>query len=201
MITLQDARHLLSQSGREAVILLRGDAAVREVAMDLAVTALVSEQKIFWIEAANVFDLYAVTEAAKRWGIDPHPLLNRLFISRTFTVHQLETLCAERLGPDLARHPGALAVLSDPLALFRDEDVPEAEARRVLKRVATAVARLRRGGLRLLVTVPDHPSRRTGLLDLLRPAVTRTFILRRAPEGPALLEEIPDQNRCRRNGG
>jgi hypothetical protein len=193
MLTLHDARQLLSQSGREAVILLRGDAAVRDVAMDLAVTALLSEQPIFWIEAANVFDLYALTEAAKRWGIDPHPLLGRLLISRTSTVYQLETLCAKRLGPDLSRRPGALAVLSDPLALFRDEDVPEAEARRVLTRVASDIARLRRRGLRLLVTAPDSPGR-PGLLGLLRPAATRAFALRRAAEGPALLEETPQRN-------
>lgn len=204
MLTLQAARHLLSQSTRNGVILLRGDRAVREIALELATTALVADHRILWMEAANIFDLYALTEAAKRWGIDPHPLLRRLRIARVFTVHQMETLCAERLGADLSRFPGALAVLSDPLALCRDEEVPEAEARRVLRRVAGAVEALRRQGHRLLITSPDPPASlrgRAGLAPLLHSMATRTFSLRRTPEGPALREDILKRYRLPAVGG
>jgi hypothetical protein len=193
MLTLQDARHLLSQSTRNAVILLRGDRTVREIALELATTALVADQRILWMEAANIFDLYALTETAKRWGIDPHPLLRRLRIARVFTIHQMETLCTERLGPDLSRSPGALAILSDPLALCWDEEVPESEARRVLRRVAGAVEALRRKGHRLLITSPDppdHVANRAGLISLLHSVATRTFAIRRTPEGASLQEEV-----------
>ncbi len=198
MLTLRHVRHLLSPSTRNAVIMLCGDAAVRNIAMDLATTVLMTGQRILWVEAANIFDLYALTETAKRWGVDPHPLLRRLHISRTFTIHQMETLCTEQLGLNLTRHPGALAILSDPLALCWDEDVSQAEARRVLRRIAMSIERLRQQGDRLLITSPDPPAacrHRAGLLSLLRSVVTRTFTLHRTPEGLALREAIPVRNR------
>ena len=194
MLTLQNANRLLSQSTKKAVLLLCGDAAVREIAMEMAISTLITGRQILWIEAANIFDLYALTETAKRWGIDPHPLLRQLHISRTFTVHQMETLCVKHLKSDLTRYPGALGILSDPLALCWDEELPQAEARRVLRRVAAAIENLRRKGLRLLITYPDMPDHcryRAGLADLLYPVATHIFTLRPTNEGLVLRETPP----------
>ena len=75
MMTEQRAAQRLLSSNAAAV-LLRGDPAVRTLAMDLAAATIMAEGTVLWIEAANQFDLYAFAEAAKRWGDPPETLLS-----------------------------------------------------------------------------------------------------------------------------
>src|SRR5437899_2132369 len=96
MMTEQRAAQRLLSSNAAAV-LLRGDPAVRTLAMDLAAATIMAEGTVLWIEAANQFDLYAFAEAAKRWGDPPETLLKRLRIARAFTIYQLGALATD--GP------------------------------------------------------------------------------------------------------
>jgi hypothetical protein len=174
MLTIQEAAELLAQPSQ--VVLLYGEPDVRIAALRISVSALLAGETVFWVEGANRFDLYTLTEAAKKWGVDPHPLLRRIKIARAFTVHQLDTLVTRSLPRALRERPDAPAVISDPLALCWDDEVPYAEARRVVQRLAVAIRGLASGGFRLVVTCSDPPAHdrdRAGLLDLLRPAATR----------------------------
>src|SRR5213080_2662233 len=49
---------------KAAAILLRGDPAVRTLAMDLAAATILTGGTVLWVEAANRFDLYGFAEAA-----------------------------------------------------------------------------------------------------------------------------------------
>ncbi len=174
MLTIHEAAELIARPSQS--ILLRGDPDVRLAAMRIAVSALLSGETVFWVEGANRFDLYTLTEAAKKWGVDPHPLLRRIEIARAFTIYQIETIVNRTLPAALRRQPEAVAVISDPLALCWDDEVPYAEARRVVQRLAAAVRGLASSGFRLVVACPDPPAHnreRAGLLDLLRPAATK----------------------------
>lgn len=174
MLTIQEAAELLAQPSQ--VVLLYGEPDVRIAALRIAVSALLAGETVFWVEGANRFDLYTLTEAAKKWGVDPHPLLRRIKIARAFTVHQLDTLVTRSLPRALRERPDAPAVISDPLALCWDDEVPYAEARRIVQRLVVAVRGLASRGFRLVVTCSDPPAHnrdRARLLDLLRPAATR----------------------------
>src|SRR2546422_56977 len=157
MMTEQRAAQRLLSSNAAAV-LLRGDPAVRTLAMDLAAATIMAEGTVLWIEAANQFDLYAFAEAAKRWGDPPETLLKRLRIARAFTIYQLGALATDGLERALRQCPDAVTVVSEPLALAWDAEVPMAEARRVLRRLVAGLQRVRQQGHRLVLTAPPPPA-------------------------------------------
>src|SRR2546427_1654085 len=143
---------------KAAAILLRGDPDVRTLAMDLAAATILTGGTVLWVEAANRFDLYAFAEAAKRWGDPPEALLKRLRIARAFTIYQLGALATDGLERALRQCPDAVTVVSEPLALAWDAEVPVAEARRVLRRLVAGLQRVRQQGHRLVLTAPDPPA-------------------------------------------
>src|SRR2546428_7298019 len=127
-----------------------GDQDVRTLPMDQAASIIIAEGTILWMEAANQFDLYAFAEAAKRWGDPPETLLKRLRIARAFTIYQLGALATDGLERALRQYPDAVTVVSEPLALAWDAEVPMAEARRVLRRLVAGLQRVRQQGHRLV---------------------------------------------------
>jgi len=190
MLTVYRAVQELLPS-KAAAVLLRGDSAVRTLAMDLAAAALMTDGTVLWVEAANRFDLYAFAEAAKRWGDPPEALLKRLRIARAFTIYQLGALAADALEHALRQCPDAVTVVSEPLALAWDAEVPVAEVRRVLRRLVAGLQRVRQQGHRLVITVPDPPAafrQRGHLVDGLAPAATRIVTVR-AVEGGVVLQD------------
>ena len=176
---------------KAAAILLRGDPAVRTLAMDLAAATILTGGTVLWVEAANRFDLYAFAEAAKRWGDPPEALLKRLRIARAFTIYQLGALATDGLERALRQCPDAVTVVSEPLALAWDAEVPVAEARRVLRRLVAGLQRVRQQGHRLVLTAPDPPAafrHRVRLVDGLAQAATRIVTVRAVEGGVALHE-------------
>ena len=176
---------------KAAAILLRGDPAVRTLAMDLAAATILTEGTVLWVEAANRFDLYAFAEAAKRWGDPPEVLLKRLRVARAFTIYQLGALATDGLERALRQYPDAVAVVSEPLALAWDAEVPVAEARRVLRTLVAGLQRVRQQGHRLVLTAPDPPvafRHRVRLVDGLAAAATRIVTVRAVEGGVALHE-------------
>src|SRR2546428_5338052 len=135
-----------------------GDQDVRTLPMDQAASIIIAEGTILWMEAANQFDLYAFAEAAKRWGDPPETLLKRLRIARAFTIYQLGALATDGLERALRQYPDAVTVVSEPLALAWDAEVPLAEARRVLRTLAAGLQRVRQQGHRLPPPAPPSPA-------------------------------------------
>jgi hypothetical protein len=193
MLTVHRAVQQLLSS-KAAAVLLRGDPDVRALAMDLAAATILTEGTVFWIEAANRFDLYAFTEAAKRWGEPPEGFLKRLRIARAFTIYQLGALATDGLERALRQAPGAVTVVSEPLALAWDAEVPAAEAQRVLRRLVAGLQRVRQQGHRLVITAPDPPDafrHRIRLVDGLAPAATRSVTVRAVEGGVVLQDHSP----------
>ena len=193
MMTEQRAAQRLLSSNAAAV-LLRGAPDVRALAMDLAAATIMAEGTVLWIEAANRFDLYAFAEAAKRWGDPPETLLKRLRIARAFTIYQLGALATDGLERALRQYPDAVTVVSEPLALAWDAEVPLAEARRVLRTLAAGLQRVRQQGHRLVITAPDPPDafrHRIRLVDGLASAATRIVTVRAVEGGVVLQDHSP----------
>ncbi|MDD5435268.1 MAG: hypothetical protein PH343_07550 [Nitrospira sp.] len=138
---------------------LTGRYEVETIAMEIAASFLKRGEKVFWVDGGNSFNPYMLTEAAKRLNINPQPLLRRLFVARAFTVHQLMAMIIRHLGPALDKHPDALGVIYDPLALCSNPDVPKTEAKRAMKQIAVEVERIKAKGHRLIIAMPEakHP--------------------------------------------
>ncbi|HEY7676154.1 MAG TPA: hypothetical protein VIG69_03700 [Candidatus Methylomirabilis sp.] len=141
----------------DRVLLLVGPALVLDLGTALAGRAALGGHRVLYLDGANAFDPYIPARMAREAGLDPRPVLDRLFVSRAFTCHQLETLMVDRLDAAIrARRPG-LVVVSGWSHLFHDENVPFREALRLLEATAGSVRRLAARGTPFLATHEDGP--------------------------------------------
>ncbi len=88
---------------------------------------LTGDNGVFWIEGRHGFDAHALGKMARARGLDPKGVLSRVQLARPFSAFQIEALVTKKL-PALA--PSRPVILSDPLSLFYDEELPEKDARR-----------------------------------------------------------------------
>jgi hypothetical protein len=106
------------------------------VPLALALTAQIALQRPVWVvDGGNRFDALWVAEYIARGGEAPEPVLARIHVSRAFTCHQM----AERVVT-LPAEAAPLVVLH-LLDTFYDENVPLAEARRLLNALWPALRR------------------------------------------------------------
>ena len=135
------------------------------------------------LDGGNRFDGYFVARLACQWSLpqgprmDPHAILNRIWLSRAFTCFQM----AELIENTPARSEPLLVL--DLLATFYDESVPLRDSERLL---ATTIAHLKRLACVGPVIVGAREPRslvkeRWTLLDRLQIAADRAWLLR-APQ-------------------
>jgi hypothetical protein len=102
------------------------------VPMALALAARAGAHGPLWvIDGGNRFDALWVADYLARMGIAPEPALARIRVSRAFTCHQM----AERVLSLPAEGQADPLLMLDWLDTFYDENVPLAEARRLLNRI------------------------------------------------------------------
>lgn len=106
-----------------------------------------------WIDAGNRFDAYGLGRTARDSGADPRRVLGRVQLARPFNAFQLEAMLLRGLSE------GSPVVVSDPLALLYDEELPEEEARRLAPRLARALKSLPAPCVMLAVTRQAPPER------------------------------------------
>src|SRR2546425_9111254 len=75
-----------------------------------------------------------------------------------YTTLFRSALATDGLERALRQCPDAVTVVSEPLALAWDAEVPVAEARRVLRTLAAGLQRVRQQGHRLLLPAPHPPA-------------------------------------------
>jgi hypothetical protein len=152
------------------LILVRGPDACLTVGLLLALRTVGEDRTLLVVDGANAFDPYLVGHLARCLHRSSRWLLERIRVSRVFTAYQLEALLEERLlriaaagglgaavgSPGTAAgDPGAAAgglntatggpsalLLSGPLDVLLDENLPRGEAVRVFRRVLAALDRL-----------------------------------------------------------
>ena len=152
------------------LVLLYGDHAVLAYSLRAVASLLASGQHVVFIDSANAFNPFLIAEVATRWGRRPEELLNRIHVSRTFTVHQLEALITERLSDALKTYASRVLVASGFLDNLYDEDVELRETWRVFRKATAHLRALADAGVLVLVVCPAPAARlrdRDGLLDAL----------------------------------
>jgi len=94
------------------------------------------ETNVLFIDGANSFRLYKISEIAQRWELDPKQVLEKIFVSRAFTVYQLVSLILEQLKNTIKKYTSKVVILSNLVHLFLDKDIPKNEAEELFKQVA-----------------------------------------------------------------
>jgi hypothetical protein len=124
------------------------------------------ETNVTFIDGGNTFKLYKVSRLAQLHQLDPRQVLERIFISRAFTAHQMTSLVFEKLEETVNRLDSKLAIISDIAGLYLDKDVPAAEAKEVYNQLTTHLSKLaEEKQIIIIATLLPHPhSRRNTFL-------------------------------------
>ena len=152
------------------LVLLYGGQAVLTYSLRAIASLLASGQDVVFIDSANAFNPFLIAEVATRLNKPPEELLDRIHISRTFTVHQLEALITERIAEALNTSASRVLVASGFLDNLYDEDVERREAWRMFRKATAHLRALADAGSLVLVVCPAPAVRlpnRDGLLDAL----------------------------------
>ncbi len=101
--------------------------------------ALLNGMRVLWLDAGNSFNAYGLGYASRFFGTDSRAALAHVDLARPFNLYQLETMVKVKVPQ---RWRGEPIVISDPMPLFYDEDVPIAAARRVFTHILEAMTAL-----------------------------------------------------------
>jgi len=113
---------------------------------------------VVFIDGGNSFDPYLVAEVARSYSLDPQLALDRIYVSRAFTVYQLSSLILEKLDPFLRRTKSRLLLVSNINSLFLDGDASENEAKDLFVKVCSRLSKIA-VGKKLVVIVTYSPER------------------------------------------
>ncbi len=153
------------------------------------------ETNVIFVDGGNTFRLYHVARLAQLHQLNPREVLDRIFISRAFTAHQMAMLVMDKLKETVNRVNAKLAIISDVEGLFLDEDINDEEAKRVFSHVTAYLSKFaEENQLTLITTCPPHrPSPRNSHLQAIVCGRANTIInLRHNKQGPEfVLEKHP----------
>ena len=86
--------------------------------------------KVYWIDAGNWFDAYGLGKAARVAQLDERKILSHIQVARPFTAIQLTSMLAKKIPLLPLSCP---IIVSDPMALFYDHEMPEDEVNRIFR--------------------------------------------------------------------
>jgi hypothetical protein len=142
--------------------IMHGDA-VSSILFLLAVRCQLSvydgglDSTVVFVDGGNSFRLFEVSEIAQLCGLDPAAALQRIFISRAFTAHQMTAIVMEKLEETVTKYNTKVVLVSDIAGLYLDRDVPTGEAKEVFVRVVDSLVKLaERHRLIIVSTAPPH---------------------------------------------
>jgi hypothetical protein len=116
------------------------------------------ESSVVFVDGGNTFRLYEVSRVARLHHLQPRQVLQRIFISRAFTAHQMTSIILEKLDEAIARYHAKLVIISDFAGLYLDKDVPAEESREIFSQVSTHLSKFaEENRVIILATCPPHP--------------------------------------------
>ncbi len=148
------------------ILLLSGDDATARALYSIARLAA-ENRAIYVLDGANKFDAYWIARLARGWGSAPEIALARVRLSRAFTCYQMRELIARKLNPPASSAIFCLRLLDT----FYDEDVPLADAVRLLRQSLARLRALARAGAIVVMTARAPAARaRVVLWNVVRQA-------------------------------
>lgn len=130
---------------------------------------------LFCLDGGNAFNPYRLSVLLRREGADPYEVLDRIYVSRAYTCHQLASSAETLLGALIGARPRPIVAVLGIDRLFHDEDLPMWEREFLYGRLLAHVRALHRRGLPVLMTFGD---------DLRGPWARRLQSIARIVPGP-----------------
>ena len=100
------------------------------------------ESSVVFVDGGNTFRLYKVSHIAQLHRLDPRQVLERTYISRAFTAHQMTSMILDKLEEVALKYYAKLVIVSDIAGLYLDKDVQAEESREVFSQVAARLSKL-----------------------------------------------------------
>ena len=100
------------------------------------------ETNVIFIDGSNTFRLYDVSCLAQIHQLDPKQVLERIYISRAFTAHQLTSIILEKLKETVEKFHSKFVIISDMPRLYLDKDVPTTEAKEVFSQLTSYLLKI-----------------------------------------------------------
>ena len=89
------------------------------------------ESNVLFVDGSNSFRLYDISSIAQSFELDPKHVLERIFISRAFTAHQMTDLILEQLENATTTYDTKIVILANPAQLYMDKDIPKQESHEI----------------------------------------------------------------------
>lgn len=98
------------------------------------------DSEAIFVDGGNTFDPYLMVQYVEQFSLDRDQVLDRIFVSRAFTCHQLTSFITQILPR--AVHAGKIKfiIASDMIELYRDPDVHYAQSLRLFKTALNSLA-------------------------------------------------------------
>ncbi len=124
------------------------------------------ESSVVFVDGGNTFRLYKVSHLAQLHQLDPAEVLQRIFISRAFTAHQMTSMILDKLEEVVLKYHARFVIVSDIAGLYLDKDVQAEESREVFSQVAARLSEFaEENGLVVIATyLPHYRSRLNAFL-------------------------------------
>ncbi len=92
------------------------------------------------IDAGNKSDIYQTVNFARQYGMDFRKVLDRIIVTRTFTIHQVKSIIlSSELTKTIQRHQARTVVIPGLLDLFDDTNINQKEASRIIGRIVKSL--------------------------------------------------------------
>ena len=125
------------------------------------------ESSVVFVDGGNTFRLYKVSRLARLHHLKPRNVLQRIFISRAFTAHQMTSIILDRLEEAVTKYDARLVIISDFQGLYLDKDVPPEESREVFTQVTAYLSKFAedKSVIVLATCLPHYYSRCSAFFD------------------------------------
>ena len=166
---------------RGKIFLVHGDPAIYKMALLVAVQALVKGEQVPVVDGCNRFDLMFITKLLQRKQVSVTAMLERGFISRGFTCHQLEQAVTKKLPAFLETSGSTSVVILGLLDTFYDDQAKAREVKQILERVLSMLDELRASGISILIANTQYKvltEEKNSLFPTLRSKVDQSFLVR-----------------------
>lgn len=91
------------------------------------------------VDAGNRSDFYQTVSYIRQYGMNLSNTLDRILVSRTFTIYQLKSLLLRELPKFMRQYQAGILIIPGLLDLFDDPNIKKKEAKRVIERVMKTI--------------------------------------------------------------
>lgn len=115
------------------------------------------ESNTLFVDGGNTFRLYEASRLARFHQLRPRHALQRIFISRAFTAHQMTEIILDKLEEATMKCHAKLLIISDFSGLYLDKDIPSEESKEVFSQVVSYLSKFaKEKDVIVLATYPRH---------------------------------------------